>query len=104
MREGCERLLPFAPGLCSSLANSIPPSIEIKTTEFHGQPYLKDGYSWGNAAQDAVLEAQLAVEWALKLIDGKNPPQNIIYDEGQIVTTGNFKEMAPKVWSYSLLK
>ena len=69
-----------------------------------GMQYLKDGYSWGNAAQDAVLEAQLAVEWALKLIDGKNPPQNIIYDEGQIVTTGNFKEMAPKVWSYSLLK
>lgn len=69
-----------------------------------GMQYLKDGYSWGNAAQDAVLEAQLAVEWALKLIDGKNPPQNIIYDEGQIVTTDNFKELAPKVWSYSLLK
>jgi len=69
-----------------------------------GMQYLKDGYSWGNAAQDAVLEAQLAVEWALKLIDGKKPPQNIIYDEGQIVTTDNFKELAPKVWSYSLLK
>ncbi len=69
-----------------------------------GMQYLKDGYSWGNAAQDAVLEAQLAVEWALKLIDGKTPPQNIIYDEGQIVTTDNFKELAPKVWSYSLLK
>jgi ABC-type sugar transport system substrate-binding protein len=69
-----------------------------------GMQYLKDGYSWGNAAQDAVLEAQLAVEWALKLIDGKNPPQNIIYDEGQIVTSDNFKELAPKVWSYSLLK
>jgi ABC-type sugar transport system substrate-binding protein len=69
-----------------------------------GMQYLKDGYSWGNAAQDAVMEAQLAVEWALKLIDGKNPPQNIIYDEGQIVTTDNFKELAPKVWSYSLLK
>jgi ABC-type sugar transport system substrate-binding protein len=69
-----------------------------------GMQYLKDGYSWGNAAQDAVLEAQLAVEWALKLIDGMIPPQNIIYDEGQIVTTDNFKELAPKVWSYSLLK
>jgi ABC-type sugar transport system substrate-binding protein len=66
--------------------------------------YLKDGYSWGDAAQDAVLEAQLAVEWAVNLINGKTPPQNIIYDEGQIVTVDNFKELAPKVWSYSLLK
>ncbi len=69
-----------------------------------GMQYLKDGYSWGDAAQDAVLEAQLAVEWAVNLINGKTPPQNIIYDEGQIVTVDNFKELAPKVWSYSLLK
>ena len=66
--------------------------------------YLKDGYNWGDAAQDALLEAQLAVDWALKLIDGQAPPQNIIYDEGQIVTLDNFAEEAPKVWSYSLLK
>lgn len=69
-----------------------------------GMQYLKDGYSWGDAAQDAVVEARLAVEWALKLIDGKTPPQNIIYDQGQIVTIDNFKDQAPNVWSYSLLK
>lgn len=69
-----------------------------------GMQYLKDGYSWGNAAQDALFEARLAVEWALKLIKGEKPPQNIIYDEGQIVTPENFQQEGPKVWSYSLLK
>jgi ABC-type sugar transport system substrate-binding protein len=69
-----------------------------------GMQYLKDGYNWGNAAQDALLEAQLGVEWAFKLIDGETPPQNTIYDEGQIVTLDNFAEEAPKVWSYPLLK
>ena len=69
-----------------------------------GMQYLKDGYSWGNAAQDALFEARLAVEWALKLIKGEKPPQNIIYDEGQIVTPENFPQEGPKVWSYSLLK
>ena len=66
--------------------------------------YLQDGYSWGDAAQDPVVEARLAVEWALQLIAGKTPPHNIIYDEGQIVTIDNFKELGPQVWSYSLLK
>ena len=69
-----------------------------------GMQYLKDGYSWGNAAQDALFEARLAVEWALKLIKGEKPPQNIIYDEGQIVSPENFPQEGPKVWSYSLLK
>ena len=69
-----------------------------------GMQYLKDGYSWGNAAQDALFEARLAVEWAMKLIKGEKPPQNIIYDEGQIVTPENFPQEGPKVWSYSLLK
>ncbi len=69
-----------------------------------GMQYLKDGYSWGNAAQDAVLEARLAVEWAMKLIAGEKPPQNIVYDEGQIVTPDNFQQEAPKVWSYQMLK
>ena len=69
-----------------------------------GMQYLKDGYNWADAAQDAYLEARLAVEWALKLIEGERPPQNIIYDEGQIVTHENFDEIAPEVWSYSLLK
>lgn len=69
-----------------------------------GMQYLKDGYSWGNAAQDALFEARLAVEWALKLIKGEKPPQNIIYDEGQIVTPENFPQEGPKVWSYPLLK
>lgn len=69
-----------------------------------GMQYLKDGYNWADAAQDAFVEAQLAVEWAFKLIEGETPPQNIIFDEGQIVTIDNFDEMAPQVWSYSLLK
>lgn len=69
-----------------------------------GMQYLKDGYNWADAAQDAILEARLAVEWALKLIEGQTPPENIIYDEGQIVTIDNFAEAAPAVWSYPLLK
>ena len=69
-----------------------------------GMQYLKDGYNWADAAQDAPLEAQLAVEWAFKLIEGETPPQNIIHDDGQIVTIHNFEELAPKVWSYSMLK
>lgn len=69
-----------------------------------GMQYLKDGYNWCDAAQDAHLEAQLAVEWAFKLIEGQVPPENIIYDEGQIVTIDNFDEEAPKVWSFSMLK
>lgn len=69
-----------------------------------GMQYLKDGYNWADAAQDALLEARLAVDWAFKLTEGKRPDQNTVYDEGQLVTIRNFKEEAPKVWSYSLLK
>ncbi len=69
-----------------------------------GMQYLKDGYNWADAAQDAYLEASLAVDWAFKLIEGETPPSNIVYDEGQIVTVDNFEEVAPEVWSYSLLK
>ena len=69
-----------------------------------GMQYLKDGYNWADAAQDANLEARLAVEWALKLIEGETPPENIIYDEGQIVTMENFTEVAPAVWSYPQLR
>lgn len=69
-----------------------------------GMQYLKDGYNWADAAQDAYLEARLAVDWAFKLIEGETPPRNIIYDEGQIVTVDNFEEIAPEVWSYSLLE
>jgi ABC-type sugar transport system substrate-binding protein len=69
-----------------------------------GMQHLKDGYNWANAAQDAHLEARLAVEWALKIIEGETPPQNTIFDDGQIVTVENFEEVAPQVWSYSLLK
>ena len=69
-----------------------------------GMQYLKDGYNWGDAAQDPLFEAQLAVEWAFKLIDGEKPPQNIIYDEGQIISVDNFEEVGPTVWSYPSLK
>jgi len=69
-----------------------------------GLQHLKDGFNWADAAQDALLEARLAVEWAFKLVHGEQPPRNVIYDEGQIVTIENFKDEAPKVWSYSKLK
>ncbi len=69
-----------------------------------GMQYLKDGYNWGDAAQDANAEGKMCVEWAFKLIKGEKPAQNLIYDEGQIVTVDNFKEVAPTVWSYDLLK
>lgn len=69
-----------------------------------GMQYLKDGYNWGDAAQDAYAEGEMCVDWAYKLIAGETPPQNLIYDEGQIVTIANFDEMAPQVWSYDLLK
>ena len=44
------------------------------------------------------------MEWACKLTKGEKPPQNLIYDEGQIVTVDNFKDEASNVWSYPLLK
>lgn len=69
-----------------------------------GMQYLKDGYNWADAAQDATAEGKMCVEWAFKLINGETPPQNLIYDEGQIVTVDNFAEIAPTVWSYGLLK
>lgn len=69
-----------------------------------GMQYLKDGYNWADAAQDAIAEGMMCVDWAFKLIDGETPPQNLIYDPGQIVTLKNFDEMAPSVWSYDLLK
>ena len=69
-----------------------------------GLQYLKDGYSWGDAAQDAVVEGELCIEWAFKLLEGEKPEENIIYDMGQIITVDNFEEVGPTVWSYSMLK
>ena len=69
-----------------------------------GMQYMKDGYSSGDAAQDAVLQGELCIEWAIKLINGETPPENIIFDEGQIITRDNLEEMLPQVWSFSLLK
>jgi ABC-type sugar transport system substrate-binding protein len=69
-----------------------------------GMQYLKDGYNWADAAQDATAEGKMCVDWAFRLINGETPPQNMIFDEGQIVTVANFEEVAPTVWSYDLLK
>lgn len=69
-----------------------------------GMQYLKDGYSWADAAQDAVLEGKLCIEWAFKLLAGEKPESNIIYDPGQIITVDNWNEVAPTVWSYGMLK
>ena len=68
-----------------------------------GMQYLKDGYNWGDAAQDAVLEAEMCVDWAFRLIAGEVPEENMIFDPGQIVTIKNWDELAPQVWSYDLL-
>lgn len=69
-----------------------------------GMQYLKEEYNWAEATQDPLLEAQLAVDWAFRIIDGEEPPQNVVYDDGQIVTVENFEELGPQVWSYHLLK
>jgi ABC-type sugar transport system substrate-binding protein len=69
-----------------------------------GLQYMKDGYSEANAVQDMVVEGTTCVEWAIKLINGEKPPQNIIYDPVFILTYKNFNEKAPAAWSYPLLK
>jgi ABC-type sugar transport system substrate-binding protein len=69
-----------------------------------GMQYLKDGYSEVDAAQSAAGTGELAVEWAIKLKKGEKPPQPIYRDPGIIVNVDNFKELAPKVWSYGKLK
>jgi len=38
--RGLRTFIAFAPGFCSSWANSVPPLIEIKTTEFHGKSII----------------------------------------------------------------
>jgi ABC-type sugar transport system substrate-binding protein len=69
-----------------------------------GLQYLKDEYSEADAVQNMVLEGELCVEWAIKLINGEKPASNILYDPGIILTYANFAEKAPDAWSYSLLK
>jgi len=69
-----------------------------------GMQYMKDGYSEANAAQDAVLEGQMCIEWAQKLLNGETPEENILYDPGKIITFENFEEVGPTIYSYSLLK
>lgn len=69
-----------------------------------GMQYLKDGYSEADAAQDPIFEGETCVEWAVKLANGENPPELIIYDPGIIVTVDNFEEVGPTVWSWSMLK
>lgn len=69
-----------------------------------GMQYLKDGYSEADAAQDATGAGVTSVEWAIKLANGEKPANPVIRDAGIVVTVDNFKEMAPKVWSYPLLK
>lgn len=69
-----------------------------------GMQYMKDGYSEANAAQDAVLEGQMCIEWAQKLLNGETPEENILYDPGKIITFENFEEVGPTIYSYGLLK
>ena len=66
--------------------------------------YLKDGYSEANAAQDATGAGIICVEWAIKMVNGETPDDPFYRDPGIVVTIDNFDEMAPKVWSYSMLK
>lgn len=69
-----------------------------------GMQYLKDGYSWADAAQSAAFTGEYCVEWAVKLAKGEKPANATYRDPGIIVTLDNFKEKAPKVWSYGGLK
>lgn len=69
-----------------------------------GMQYLKDGYTWANAAQGASFTGEYCVEWAVKMAMGEKPANPVYRDPGIIVTKDNFKEMAPKVWSYGSLK
>lgn len=69
-----------------------------------GMQYLKDGYTWADAAQGAAFTGEYCIEWAIKLGKGEKPANPVYRDPGIIVTLDNFKEMAPKVWSYGSLK
>lgn len=69
-----------------------------------GMQYLKDGYSEVDAAQSAAGTGEQAIEWAVKLHKGEKPPQPVMRDPGIIVNVDNFKQLAPKVWSYGKLK
>ena len=69
-----------------------------------GMQYLKDGYSAANAAQDPVFEGEKCVEWAVKMAQGEYPPENIIYDNGILVTMDNLEEVGPTIWSWSMVE
>ena len=69
-----------------------------------GMQYLKDGYSEVDAAQNATGTGEVCVEWAIKLVGGETPPNPVTRDPGLIITVDNFAEVAPGVWSYSMLK
>lgn len=69
-----------------------------------GMQYLKDGYSWANAAQNPVFEAQEAVKAAFSMAEGEEWLNSVIDDEGIIVTIDNIQEVGPSVWSWDMLK
>jgi len=69
-----------------------------------GMQYLKDGYSWADAAQGASFTGEYCIDWAVKLSKGEKPANPTYRDPGIIVTMDNFNEVAPKVWSFSSLK
>ncbi len=69
-----------------------------------GLEMIRDGYSWGDASQDAILEGELCVQWAVKLVNGETPEDSTIYDPGVIITPDNYEEVAPDMWSYSLME
>ncbi len=88
--------------------NKIGEDKHIAVVSFDGDEVglqmLKDGYAEADAAQSAVATGKQCVDWAIKLANGEKPENPVIRDSGIIVNTENFAEIAPKVWSYSMLK
>lgn len=69
--------------------------------DIDGMQAMKDGYSWGDAAQDAVWEGETCVDLAVQLASGETLESNIVLDTGIICTLSNFDETKESVWGWS---
>jgi ABC-type sugar transport system substrate-binding protein len=67
----------------------------------NGMQMLKDGYSEVDAAQAADTTGIMAVQWAIKLINGEKPKQIDILDPGIIATVDNCPTECSKIWGWA---
>lgn len=72
--------------------------------DIDGMQAMKDGYSWGDAAQDAVWEGKTCVDLAVKLASGEKLDNSIVLDTGIICNLSNFDETKESVWGWSGVK